>query len=357
MNKRQSYASIANKTHPSLFDYAFDFKLNTVQSDQIDRDISEAILSFITSESYSSIYDGTGEWHWLQNNKQHEFLSVLQEGKLDPLASYMANMFRNQATYGYISPSFLDISQHNLVTVASDILCNIDTCIEFTDIESLDTLATPSIIGNPFGLQLISTFLLPDTPRHYYAYNCRQLFKQYSLNEPFVIEIGGGYGGFSYQLSRLCPSSTILIVDLAPSLVSTFYFLSKYGKQCKFITDFTDISPGYINLISSSLFARLSTRNLSSPDIIFNSRSFCEMSQQTCDTYIKFINASNARFCYHENSNYLLFPDSERHIELMADDFLIDTNIYHLLHKSISPFTGGSGRYREYIYMNNSLSK
>ncbi len=54
-------------------------------------------------------------------------------------------------------------------------------------------------------------------------------------------------------------------------------------------------------------------------------------------------------FFYHENSNYLLFQNSERHIEIMGDDFPIDKTKFNLKSKYITPFTGGNGRYREYI--------
>ena len=53
---------------------------------------------------------------------------------------------------------------------------------------------------------------------------------------------------------------------------------------------------------------------------------------------------------YHENSNFLLFPDSERHIEILGKDFPIDTKAYNLIQMTISPFLGGNGRYREFIY-------
>ena len=53
---------------------------------------------------------------------------------------------------------------------------------------------------------------------------------------------------------------------------------------------------------------------------------------------------------YHENSNFLLFPESERHVELMADNFPINNQKFRLLAKYLTPFTGGDGRYREYIY-------
>ena len=85
-------------------------------------------------------------------------------------------------------------------------------------------------------------------------------------------------------------------------------------------------------------------------DLVFNSHSLCEMSSETISTYFEFINSCSVKFFYHDNSNYLLFPNSERHIEIIGDDFPIDNNKFNLMSKYITPFTGGNGRHREYIY-------
>jgi len=44
----------------------------------------------------------------------------------------------------------------------------------------------------------------------------------------------------------------------------------------------------------------------------------------TIETYSKFINNCEVNFLYNENSNFPLFPDFERHVEVIADDFPID---------------------------------
>ena len=104
-------------------------------------------------------------------------------------------MFRNEATYGYLSPSFLDaVSSPD--SVKSDILCNIDSCFEFSDIS--DVVDLTSDCGNPYGLKIDERFVLPDTPRHfYYSYNICKLLE--NVTTPFLIEIGGGYGGLCLQ--------------------------------------------------------------------------------------------------------------------------------------------------------------
>ena len=53
---------------------------------------------------------------------------------------------------------------------------------------------------------------------------------------------------------------------------------------------------------------------------------------------------------YHENSNFLLFPESERHIEILGADLPINRSIYYLDNINITPFNGGNGRYREFLF-------
>ena len=109
------------------------------------------------------------------------------------------------------------------------------------------------------------------------------------------------------------------------------------------------VKKNMVNLISANDIGNLS-ETVPKSDLIFNSRSLCEMSAETILTSFNFINACEVRFFYHENSNYLLFPNSERHIEVIGDKFPIDSKKLILKSKYLTPFTGGSGRYREYIY-------
>ena len=75
------------------------------------------------------------------------------------------------------------------------------------------------------------------------------------------------------------------------------------------------------------------------------------MGLNTVNNYFdKINNYIKPNFIYHENSNYLLFPNSERHIEVLGSDFPLDSEEYELTQMNITPFSGGNGRYREFIY-------
>lgn len=342
---RKSFASIEEKIHPNVQNNIFDFKdikLNSLENDQL----VEEILGFFDDKIRKEI-SGTGEWEWLQKNKQNNFINALFERKSQVVSQFLTNMFRNEATYGYLSPSYSDAIM-TPETVKSNILCNIDSCFEFSDINKIEDLV--SIHGNPYGLKINEYCVLPDTPRHYYySYKISRLLG--TEKDPTLIEIGGGYGGLCLQnWKRYNGKCTIVNIDLFPALVVVCFYLIKNDIPVNLVTEKKcEIKKNMINLIVAEdlkAFANL----LPVSHLIFNSHSLCEMHEDTISEYFSFINSHGAKFVYHDNSNFLLFPNSERHIELVADKFPIDVQKYRLIIKHLSPFTGGNGRYREYIY-------
>lgn len=343
--ERNSFAAIEQKTHQHVNEYEFDFDFNQLDGVSAYQQVESAFESF--KEILIDELDGTGEWEWLQKHKQYDFIKALFEKDIDTVAYHMTNMFKTQATYGYVSPSFSDVSA-NPKQVKSDILCNIDTCIEFFDLSDIQQLTISS--GNPFGLKHSNGVIMPDTPRHYYyGYNISNLLGNPS--DPVVLEIGGGYGGFCLEIwKRFNGNCTIVDVDIVPGLFVTHHFLESNNVPVNVISKTNQVvKENMVNLISAEYQANL-LELLPKADVIFNSHSLCEMGLQTIEEYFKFINLCEVKLFYHDNSNFLLFPESERHVEVIGDRFPIDYEKFQLVTKYLTPFSGGNGRHREYIY-------
>ena len=346
--KRNSYASIELKKHILTNDYQFDFLDSNVTATDEDEEIVNDLLNEIEEYEIHDFKGGTGEWLWLQNNKQKDFIHTITNKKVKQLSLKLATMFKNDSTYGYLSPSFYDVN-NDPEMVKSDILHNIDSCVEFAGLKNITDLLTPATIGAPFGLLTDGGVVLPDTPRHYYyAMNIKRKLN-IKVRNPLVVEIGGGYGGLCKILKEQIKNCAVINIDLLPALCTAYYYMKKLKIEVSFIQGIKDWKPNKINLLCADQFDAEQGYNLS-PNLIFNSRSLCEMAEETCNKYLKFVNKSSTNYFYHENSNYLLFPNSIRHVELLADDFGIDENKYNLQWKCITPFTGGKGRYREYMY-------
>ena len=88
-------------------------------------------------------------------------------------------------------------------------------------------------------------------------------------------------------------------------------------------------------------------------DVFFNCASLSEMDKSIAFGYINTLNKIQPKHILHCNSNYLAFPNSKIHVEILAKDFPIDSNSYKLEFKYISPFQGASGRYRIFYYKLN----
>ena len=84
--------------------------------------------------------------------------------------------------------------------------------------------------------------------------------------------------------------------------------------------------------------------------LVFNSNSFSEMDKIISKKYFKLINKFYPDYLMHQNSNFLLFPNSKIHIEVQSSEFKIDRKKYKKIYSFSSIFRGGSGRYREYLY-------
>ncbi len=346
---RKSYASIEEKNHLDESRINPKFEDIHLKPSNQDTEIVQNLLEFI-KENNLSTFTGTGEWNWLEKNARTQYLEALINHKEELLTELFCNMFRNDVTYGYLSPSYQDINGSGLwKNVLSNILCNIDTCVEFTGLDSLEMLVTKNEIGAPYGIKYGNGHILPDSPRHYYySHKIHNICRK--INDPKIFEIGGGYGGltnFLYKYEKV--NYTYVGIDLLPGLISTYYYLKKNDLKVNLLNDINKIVDGEINLFPFEIFSKSSNLN-TNVDLIFSSRSLSEMSEETIDLYFNFINNSQTKYIYHENSNFVLFPESERHLEIIGSKFPISNDKYFLKSLQITPFTGGSGRYREFLY-------
>jgi len=288
--------------------------------------------------------DVGGEWSWLNQVKRKVYIEALEKNDREVLAKLFSNFFQNNCGYGIITPAYSEISKLDL---ASQIRLDIDALIEFSnDPFKQDDLVAPKI-GSPFGLQIEGGgVVLPDSPRHLYF---AQKLQRYKCN---ILEIGGGYGGLIYFLKKNGFQGTYFNVDLPETLYISYYYLRKNKIKCKLLIDQTcENEKDTVYLVPNFLLDKIS-ENIHF-EVFFNANSLSEMDVKYVNEYFNIINNKRPKNILHSNSNFLVFPDSERHIEVLARDFPIDHNLYSKVYQLISPFQGASGRYREYLYQLN----
>jgi hypothetical protein len=289
---------------------------------------------------------GDGEWKYLDEKKRSAYIGNIRRQQDNLFPDLFANMFRTDATYGIATPSYADVDS----SITDQILLDLDACYEFTRLRGVAPLLFDRSWGNPYGLVFEGKVLSPDSPRHYYFAE-KLVALNDSSHKQKIVEIGGGYGGLAFMFNKMCPDIPYIIVDLFETCILQYYFLRKAGIKVSLVLDPTEmLEPNTVAIVPTDISDALLAR-YTDIGVIFNSRSFSEMSETTVKHYFSLIqNRLRPQYILHENSNFLLFPNSIRHLEILASEFPVDPVQYHLLQMNISPFLGGGGRYREFLY-------
>ena len=334
--KQMSYVRVSNETHPFSGGNKID-QANLNLPDLIDFKIIEEIIDV---NKLLGLEDVGGEWRYLNEIKRSTYIDALISNDSKSLVDLFINFFQANCGYGIMTPSFSEINQYDL---ESQILWDLDALHEFSEMEFDDNILFSSKIGAPYGLSIGNKIISPDSPRHLYF--AQKLLK---FNND-ILEISGGYGGVIYFLNKLGFNKTYYNVDLPETLYISYYFLRKNNINCKLVTsDNFQIEEGTVYLIPHFLLSKIQEKIHF--DTFFNANSLSEMDVNYVNQYFKIINNKRPHYILHSNSNFLVFPDSERHIEVLGKDFPIDYSYYKKIYQFISPFQGASGRYREFFY-------
>ena len=324
MKVRQiKYAKIIHDFRSDTNNFSISKKKYNVPSTK-DKLIVKEIVEIIKKNKQKILTTG-GEWDYVNAKKRGNYINALNNIDYNTLLELFTNMFQNSTTYGIVTPSYEDIKNKKIYI--SQILNDLDSCIEFSDLQNLKAIWVNKNIGNAYGLLFKNKVLMPDSPRHFYF--SKQIMKILDdSNNKKIIEIGGGYGGMAKILCSLNNNIDYYSVDLFEGCLLQYYYLSKCNIKAQIVFNVKNLKKNTINLIPFSKKNLDIIKNIKKTDLVFNSRSFSELDNTIVNYYFKLINKDiSPRFIYHENSNYLLFPKSKRHIEILAKNFKIDKKI------------------------------
>jgi putative sugar O-methyltransferase len=145
---------------------------------------------------------------------------------------------------------------------------------------------------------------------------------------PVVAELGGGYGGMAYYLLRDNPNVTYIDFDLPENMALTAYFLiNSFPNKKIALYGEVEINSETIRNYDGVILPNFMTHEFAdnSTDLIFNSYSLAEMSENTISKYISEFTRISRNYILHVNHN-------ERSV-VKADDFKIEDNGFSLLYK------------------------
>lgn len=349
---RLTFPHVALQKHP-LNDGSFVgsvLALPPNKPDEVDAAIAKEIIS--VHERLKKVLTADGEWLWINKNKKPEYIRVLQEGDAQGLARILANVFRDPAIYGVITSDFSTTgSPEGKLALENAILLDLDAWREFTEQDDADLpmLDMPRV-GNPYGALINDVLISADHPRHdYYALKLAELARVAASKRPVVLEVGGGYGGLCLQFHRRVTGGVFINCDLPESLYLAYYFLRR-GTDKKIVWAI-DAMPSFDEGADIILVPAQRREIIAGPvDIVFNANSFSEMERKTMEEYMRLLHRLLPTYFLHQNSNFLLFPNSPRHIEVLASTFPIDKKVFREVYRAIMPWQGAGGRYREFLY-------
>jgi hypothetical protein len=162
-NARKTFAGIVPQAHPDADRVTFTAECAAAPDAREDATAGE--LAAIIEQSEILFGKSDGEWKYLDENKRDCYIESIWRPQAVSLSSLFANMFRNDATYGVMTPSYADVNQ---AVVKNQILLDLDSCHEFTRLSEIGQLLFEQAWGNQFCLLLACKVLSPDSPRHYY---------------------------------------------------------------------------------------------------------------------------------------------------------------------------------------------
>ena len=230
--------------------------------------------------------NASGEWSWLNENHRKNYVEALYSGNWSKLQTLLSDPLHPETAYGMITP----------ITPTEKLN------------ESLDT--------NNFATDL---------------------------------EIGGGYGGLVYFLKKFGFRNQLINCDLLESLLVAYVFLNFNGIKTVLCLTREDLllavgGDSEVILITPNLFDSIA--DLDEIGFVFNSRSLSEMSSLTCSNYLRIINLKiMPEFFVSENAEELIFPESERHLEITQDEISKLLTNMQLTENLRTRFMGGSNRY------------
>lgn len=132
------------------------------------------------------------------------------------------------------------------------------------------------------------------------------LLAELRLQRRVVVEIGGGWGGFAYQIKKLIPDTTYVIVDLPPTLLFSGTYLMALFPHANFFIYGRDPIQNLKERILDYDFIFLphyvfSTVELQRVDLAINMVSFQEMTTEQVAAYLKRLTELGCSVLYSHN--------------------------------------------------------
>lgn len=306
----------------------------------------------------SEIFRPSNEWLPIYQQNLKEVMQALEECNTNELDKIYRNFWREPCSTGLIGlpvdmkKSFFGnnkkISYVNKTLFLNDSIHRFNLWKKFLGQRySVDSLISP-LIGNPYGYFIENMFIKAGADyQHYYATRINDLLND-KQGRKVVAEIGGGFGGMAYYLIRDAKNTTYIDFDLPENLALTSYYLLKSFPEKKVLL-YSEAAFEGVNLADYDivLMPNFLLDNLpdGTCDLVFNSYSLAEMSQQTISHYV----LQSAKLI--KNGGWFFHVNHTRHSLVSARDFPIPENFVLLSEEFAAWNLGRNSDMDEYEFL------
>jgi putative sugar O-methyltransferase len=334
--------------------HAFATRLPT---DRLPQEEISKIMQFYrrwheSQKSLSSQYQVSREWLPIYQNYMGETINAMLQDDQCFVTDAFENFFRRPLSTGLHGVDFKMVERFMTPTRApsnEDLTIfqkNCELCL-YNFVKSCPNTSIDKLqrkpVGNPYGYQVGDIFVYPSAEFHYY---CAKNIKMLLANKknPTVLELGGGYGGLAFYLSREIPQAKIILLDLPENAALQAFYLKSQHPEKKIILYGEAPLDSHYDILIAPNFA-IDELQENSIDLTFNSYSLAETSIETINFHVEKICKITSRFFYHLNHVYW---------EVSADDFPIDHAKFKLIFRNPTIWNKDFRDYKidqhEYLY-------
>lgn len=244
--------------------------------------------------------------------------ALARAGDVDGLTDLLANFCRNGLGSSIIGDERMFRSFAAGTRRHSWLQHNLEVWASLLDGEGdLGETAMPPI-GNPYGYDVDGHLINWNSfINHARATRCLRLLED--CDRPVIGEIGGGFGGFAYQLLRRDIPLTYVNFDLPENLfISSYYLSMAFPEKRILLYEGPDMSldPAVLRQYDAVMLPNfmLPAMPAESIDYLLNTISFSEMEYATICEYFSQVDRVVSRYFYHENlschPDYKGFPSA-----------------------------------------------
>ena len=294
-------------------------------------------------------YVVAGEWVQDIQTRRRDYLEALESDDQARLTQLLANFFWNGGAAG-VYWSHESLSRMRTVDRKRLILERLSDYRHWLKSgfgAHSEALVTPDI-GNPWGYLLDGRLVLLTSVRHHtYAQTILGLVED--IERPAIAEIGGGFGGAAYFLSRSRPLTYIDFDIPEVTVVATYFLLRAFPEKSFLLYGEAPLDTALrFDFVLMPHFA-LPDLPDQSVDVFLNTASLSEMDYDTIAEYIVQVERTTRRFFFHENSS-VARKKGGGPIEVPAHRFPVNPSVFTLVKELAAPWNKGKTRYRQYLY-------